>query len=102
MGESSESPMASRAADTLDDDVPTAPFPPFVAGARPVVPGVTSSIPPGGHVRVFGSRAFFRLWLAQVVSSIGDWIGLVAVIALAQRIGGSSPEAAIALVLSAG
>jgi dTMP kinase len=101
MGESEEGPAASRAADTLDDDVPTAPFPPFVSDAGPVVPGVTSSIPPGGHVRVFGSRAFFRLWLAQVVSSIGDWIGLVAIIALAQRIGGSSPEAAIALVLSA-
>ncbi len=37
----------------------------------------------------------------QVVSSLGDWIGFVAVVALAQRIGGSSPEAAIALVMSA-
>ena len=44
---------------------------------------------------------FFRLWLAQVVSSLGDWIGFVAIVALAQRIGGSSPEAAIALVMSA-
>jgi dTMP kinase len=59
------------------------------------------AIPPEAHVRVFGSRAFFRLWLAQVVSSLGDWIGFVAVVALAQRIGGSSPEAAIALVMSA-
>ena len=90
MGESSESPLAARAADTLDDDVPTDPFPPIVP-----------AIPPEAHVRVFGSRAFFRLWLAQVVSSLGDWIGFVAVVALAQRIGGSSPEAAIALVMSA-
>jgi dTMP kinase len=90
MGESSEGPLAARAADTLDDDVPTDPFPP-----------ITPPIPPGGHVRVFGSRAFFRLWLAQVVSSLGDWIGFVAIVALAQRIGGSSPEAAIALVMSA-
>src|SRR5262245_47562067 len=90
MGDSREGPLVARAADTLDDDVPTDPFPPIVP-----------SIPPGGHVRVFGSRAFFRLWLAQVVSSLGDWIGFVAVVALAQRIGGSSPEAAIALVMSA-
>ena len=90
MGESSEGPLAARAADTLDDDVPTDPFPPIVP-----------SIPPEARVRVFGSRAFFRLWLAQVVSSLGDWIGFVAVVALAQRIGGSSPEAAIALVMSA-
>ena len=90
MGESSEGPLAARAADTLDDDVPTDPVPP-----------IAPLLPPGGHVRVFGSRAFFRLWLAQVVSSLGDWIGFVAIVALAQRIGGSSPEAAIALVMSA-
>ena len=90
MGESSESPLVARAADTLDDDVPTDPFPPIVP-----------AIPPEARVRVFGSRAFFRLWLAQVVSSLGDWLGFVAIVALAQRIGGSSPEAAIALVMSA-
>ena len=101
MGESSESPLATRAADTLDDDVPTAPFPPVPDEDGPVLPGVNAPIPPGGHVRVFGSRAYFRLWLAQVVSSLGDWIGFVAIVALAQRIGGSSPEAAIALVMSA-
>src|SRR5690606_13793017 len=27
---------------------------------------------PGWHVRLFGSPAFFRLWLAQVVASLGD------------------------------
>jgi len=52
-------------------------------------------------LRLFGSRSFFRLWLAQVVSSLGDWIGFVAVTAVAARIGGSSPEGAISLVLSA-
>jgi dTMP kinase len=51
--------------------------------------------------RLLGSSSFFRLWLAQVVSSLGDWIGLVAVLSLADRIGGNSPEAAIALVMSA-
>ena len=26
-------------------------------------------------VRIFGTPTFFRLWLAQAVSSIGDWLG---------------------------
>lgn len=53
-------------------------------------------------VRLFGSASFFRLWLAQVASSLGDWIGFVAITALAARIaGGTSPEAAVGLVLSA-
>ncbi|MBW3668705.1 MAG: MFS transporter [Actinobacteria bacterium] len=52
-------------------------------------------------VRLFGSHAFFRLWVAQVVSALGDWIGFVAVAAIAARIGGSSPEAAVGVVLSA-
>lgn len=51
--------------------------------------------------RLLGSQSFFRLWIAQVISSLGDWIGLVAILALAARVGGSSPEAAIALVMSA-
>ena len=51
--------------------------------------------------RLLGSTSFFRLWLAQVVSSLGDWIGLVAILSLTARVGGSSPEAAIALVMSA-
>ncbi|MDP8992587.1 MAG: MFS transporter [Actinomycetota bacterium] len=52
-------------------------------------------------LRLFGSPSFFRLWLAQVVSSLGDWIGFIAITAIAARVGGSSPEAAISLVLSA-
>jgi dTMP kinase len=49
---------------------------------------------------VFGSSAYFRLWMAQVVSSLGDWIGLVAVVALAARVSGGS-EAAVGLVMAA-
>ncbi len=52
-------------------------------------------------LRLFGTPAFFRLWLAQVASSLGDWVGLLAIAAIAARIGGSSPEAAIGIVLSA-
>jgi dTMP kinase len=56
---------------------------------------------PGTVVRLFGSDDFFRLWLAQVVSSLGNWIGFVAIIAIAKRVGGDSPAAATSLVLSA-
>jgi len=51
--------------------------------------------------RLLGSTSFFRLWLAQVVSSLGDWIGLFAILTLSARVGKGSPEAAIALVMSA-
>src|SRR5437762_4253549 len=54
-----------------------------------------------GFDRLFGSPQFFRLWLSQVVSSLGDWIGLIAITALAARIGGSGAGAAVGLVLSA-
>jgi len=67
----------------------------------PFVPGQEASgnLPPSPR-RVFGSSAYFRLWMAQVVSSLGDWIGLVAVVALAARVSGGS-EAAIGLVMAA-
>jgi dTMP kinase len=44
----------------------------------------------GSHLRLFGSGAFFRLWLGQVASSLGDWVGIVAITALSYRIGGAS------------
>jgi dTMP kinase len=66
------------------------------AQRAPVEPSIEPST-----IRLFNSPAFFRLWTAQVVSSLGDWLGFVAVTAIAARIGGSSPEAAISLVLSA-
>ncbi len=68
------------------------------AGETSAAPGV----PRFSTARLFGSPSFFRLWLAQVTSSLGDWIGFVAITALAARVGGSgSPEAAVGLVLSA-
>jgi dTMP kinase len=66
----------------------------------------TSSVSPGEDSeppaiwRVFGSRSYFRLWLAQVTSSTGDWIGLIAVLAIADRISHNS-GAAISLVMVA-
>jgi dTMP kinase len=77
-----------------EDEVTTQPL-----GA--VGPREPSAPPKGAIVRLFGSDDFFRLWLAQVVSAMGDWIGFLAIIAIAGRIGGDSPAAAISLVLSA-
>ncbi len=48
--------------------------------------------------RLFASRIYFRLWLAQFSSSLGDWIGFVAITALSNRIAGTN---GVALVLSA-
>ena len=56
---------------------------------------------PGVHVRLFGSTAFFRLWLTQVVSATGDWLGFLAIAALATRLGAGSAEAAVGVVMAA-
>ena len=62
-----------------------------------------TEIDPGAqfHVRLFGSHAFFRLWIAQIVSAFGDWLGFFAIIVIAGRVGGETPGAAIALVMTA-
>lgn len=72
-------------------DEPTAPLP--LVGEGPDRPGF--------HVRVFGSHDFFRLWLTQVVSATGDWLGFLAIAALATRIGAGSAEAAVGVVMAA-
>ena len=56
---------------------PGAPFIPADADTPPVPPSPW---------RVFDSKPFFRLWIAQVVSSLGDWIGLIAILAIAARL----------------
>lgn len=73
-----------------DPDAPTEEAPVVVPDERP-----------GFHVRMFGSEQFFRLWLTQVASATGDWLGFLAIAALAARIGGGSPEAAIGVVMAA-
>lgn len=67
----------------------------------PLGPAVGDFDETGRHVRIFGSHAFFRLWLAQVVSATGDWLGLIAITALAARVGAGSEGVAIGLVLAA-
>lgn len=56
---------------------------------------------PGWHVRLFGTHEFFRLWLVQVVSSTGDWLGFSAIILLAAKVGGNGGAGAISLVMAA-
>lgn len=56
------------------------------------------AIPPAPY-RVFSSPAFLRLFAAQVVSSLGDWIGLIAILALAARV--SESATAVGLVMTA-
>lgn len=53
---------------------------------------------PGWHVRLFGSHEFFRLWLVQVVSATGDWLGLLAVTYFARDLFPDDPNAAAAAI----
>lgn len=50
--------------------------------------------------KFFGSPGFRRLWLSQVFSSLGDWIGLVAITAIAASISSGDSGGAVALVLA--
>ena len=95
----------------MADDQPTDPGPPNSAlgdsepeHSGPVGPGAPF-IPPDADTplpdapwRVFGTQSFFRLWLAQVISSTGDWIGLIAILAIAARVSDNS-GAAVSLVM---
>lgn len=47
---------------------------------------------------IFRNRSFVMLWSAQVVSSLGDWIGLFAILAIAGRLQAGNAAFAISLV----
>lgn len=67
----------------------------------PFIPSSPDEDPvPPETLRVFGTRSFRRLWFAQVVSSTGDWIGLIAILAIAARVSDNS-GAAVSLVMMA-
>lgn len=53
--------------------------------------------------RVFGSSAFFRLWSSQAITSMGDWLGFLAILSLTSRIGlaAGQPGTSIGLVMAA-
>ncbi len=67
----------------------------------PSFDGSDASGPVASGSGLFAAPGFLRLWIAQVVSSFGDWIGLLATIEVARRIGGDQPGSAIALVVTA-
>ena len=62
---------------------------------------VTTPASAAKHVRLFGTHNFFRLWVAQLVSSLGDWLGFLAITVTATRVGEGSPGAAVGLVMTA-
>jgi dTMP kinase len=49
---------------------------------------------------ILANRPFRRLWAAQVLSSLGDWVGLFAILAIAARVSDNS-AAAVSLVMVA-
>lgn len=50
---------------------------------------------------LFVNKAYTRLLSAQTVTSLGDWLGLIAITVLAGQIGAGSSETSIGFVLSA-
>lgn len=66
----------------------------------PFIPPTDEDGIPHEPWRVFGTGSFFRLWLSQVFSSLGDWIGLLAILAIANTVSKSN-AAALSLVMVA-
>ena len=50
---------------------------------------------------VWGTPQYLRLWLAQLVTSVGEWVFFLAVAIKAAEVGPGTPEGAVALVLLA-
>ena len=71
-------------------------------GDAPLVPSLDLGAFPTSPRRVFGSSAFFRLWIAQVVSSFGDWIGLFGLLAVAERISPGPGSAGLVMLVRVG
>ena len=87
---------ASRGEDapTGDDHLNPLLAPPFLhTGEEPDRPPFTQ--------RMFGTPSFLRLWVAQLVSALGDWLGFLAITILAADVGAGSGGAAVGLVMSA-
>jgi dTMP kinase len=66
----------------------------------PFIPSQSGRAAPSKPWRIFGTPAFFRLWLAQLFSSLGDWVGLFAILAIAARVSNNSASA-VSLVMVA-
>ena len=71
------------------------------ADPAPFIPSAGEETPvPTESFRLFGSKAFLRLWIAQVFSSLGDWVGLFAILGITAQLSNNSP-AALSLVMGA-
>ncbi len=70
-----------------------------MSSEAPFVPRINDDPMPTNLWAVFRQHGYWRLFLAQCVSSLGDWIGIFAILAIAARV--SSSEAAISLVMIA-
>src|ERR1022692_5195160 len=58
------------------------------------------SVSLGSYVRLLrGNRNFRRLWLAQIVSEIGDWFYTLSIYTLLLQLTGQAGSVALALVL---
>lgn len=62
--------------------------------------GVASIGDPQARAGLF-TGPYRRLFTAQVISSLGDWVGFLAVTSLAARVGKSNADVAVGVVLSA-
>jgi len=51
--------------------------------------------------RIFATNEFFRLWVAQVITSIGNWLFFFAMIVTATRVGGDFASASVGFVVAA-
>lgn len=51
--------------------------------------------------RIWGNDEFLKLWLAQLVTSTGEWVFFLVVAIKAAQVGAGTPEGAVALVLLA-
>jgi len=69
------------------------------ADPAPFIPEGEEHPVPTESFRLFGSKAFLRLWIAQVFSSLGDWVGLFAILNITAQV---SNKSAIALSLVMG
>jgi dTMP kinase len=70
------------------------------ADPAPFIPAGEEHPVPSESFRLFGSRAFLRLWIAQVFSSLGDWVGLIAILAITNHLSHNS-ALALSLVMGA-
>jgi len=63
--------------------------------------GVAVGRPPREAAGLFSDRSYRRLFVAQVTSSTGDWVGFLAIIAITAAAAKKSPDVGVGTVLSA-